>query len=617
MKNVTGEDGSDILNQQTRYPTMMKAKIYTQTRPGSFLLYRRTSRLFALAAVLLLGACSEEEKVLSQEVKAVDTVLINGGIYTMDEQRSWVEAAAIQDGEIIAIGSNEEIQAMIGPETLTVDLTGRMALPGFHDTHVHPTMGGYALLGCNLEAESSVEAIITKVTACAGQTDEEWLEGHAFDLSLFGQDGPHKSLLDAIETDRPIVLWASDGHNAWANSKALELAMITVDTPEVPLGVIERDPDGSPSGTLRETAQELLREVVPKPTLESNIEALGEGIRHLNSVGITSFIDAWVGQEDYQAYQAIEQSGELTARVVTSLTFESTFTKHPGNEFNVVLAARNDYESNLVNHDSVKIFLDGVLEGETAALLEPYVGMNGHRGDLILSPAELDAAVIRFDAMGLQVHMHAIGDLAVRAGLDAIAAARRQNGASDNRHHISHLQLIHIDDIERFASLDTAANFQALWAYPDEWILKLNLPVLGQERVQGMYPIASVERAGGRIVGGSDWNVSSANPLEAIEVAVRRQDSLEATGPVLNETERVSLATMIAAYTINAAWLMHQEDRVGSIEIGKQADIVILDRNLFEIPVTEINEAQVVQTLLAGETVYSRAEKQETMRSDR
>jgi len=594
---------------------MMKPKTYSDVQPRNFFLSRRTASWLALAASLLLGACSEEEQALTQGAtqEAVDTVLINGGIYTMDEQRSWVEAAAIQGGEIIAVGSNEEIQAMIGPDTLAVDLTGRMALPGFHDAHVHPTMGGYALLGCNLEAESSVEAIITKVTACAGQADEGWLQGHAFDLSLFGQDGPHKSLLDAIETDRPIVLWASDGHSAWANSKALELAMITADTPEVPLGVIERDPDGSPSGTLRETAQELLRESVPKPTPESNIKALGEGIRHLNSVGITSFIDAWVGLEDYQAYQAIEQSGELTARVVTSLTFESSFTKHSGDEFDVVLAVRNDYESELVNHDSVKLFLDGVLEGETAALLEPYVGMHGHRGDLILSPAELDAAVIRFDAMGLQVHMHAIGDLAVRAGLDAIEAARRQNGASDNRHHISHLQLIHIDDIERFASLDTAANFQAIWAYPDAWILELNLPVLGQERVQGMYPLASVERAGGRIVGGSDWNVTSANPLDAIEVAVRRQDSLEATGPVLNETERVSLTTMIAAYTINAAWLMHQEDRTGSIEVGKQADIVILDRNLFEIAATQINEAQVVQTLLAGETVYSSPKKEKTI----
>jgi predicted amidohydrolase YtcJ len=206
--------------------------------------------------------------------------------------------------------------------------------------------------------------------------------------------------------------------------------------------------------------------------------------------------------------------------------------------------------------------------------------------------------------MGLQVHMHAIGDRAVRAGLDAVEAAHQQNGASDNRHHISHLQMIHVDDIERFAVLDTTANFQALWAYPDEWIMQLNMPVVGEERVQGMYPIASVERAGGRIVGGSDWDVSSANPLEAIETAVRRQDAFEQSGPVLNENERVSLASMIDAYTINAAWVMHQEDKAGSIEPGKRADIVVLDRDLFDIPPEQISEARVVMTLLDGEVIY-------------
>jgi len=558
-------------------------------------------------ALLLLGACSEERKVSSPEslIEAADMVLINGDIYTVDADQSWAEAVAIRQGKIVAVGTNDEVSSMIGPNTHTVDLEGQMALPGFHDSHVHPTMGGYALLGCNLANELTVEDILAKVAYCAAESDSDWLEGHAFNLGLFGEDGPNKSLLDAIDSTRPIILWGSDGHNAWVNSRALELAGINANTMDPALGVIERDPDGSPSGTLRETAQEIVRAILPKPTLTTNVKALAEGIAHLNSVGITSYIDAWVGQEDYLSYQAIDQAGDLTARVVTSLTYESGFAKHYGDEFDQVLAGRNAYESNRLNHDSVKFFVDGVLEGETAALLEPYVGKHGQRGELILSAEELEAAVTRFDAMGLQVHMHAIGDRAVRAGLDAIEAARRANGRNDNRHHISHLQLIHIDDIERFGSLDTAANFQSTWAYPDEWILNLNLPVLGEERVQGMYPIASVERSGGRIVGGSDWNVSSANPLEAIEIAVRRQDSLTESGPVLNENEVVSLATMIAAYTINGAWLMHQEDRLGSIEVGKQADIVILDRNLFEIPVTEINEARVIMTLLDGEAVYS------------
>jgi predicted amidohydrolase YtcJ len=485
-----------------------------------------------------------------------------------------------------------------------------MALPGLHDAHVHPTMGGYGILGCNLEEASSVDAIISKVSDCSKESPEGWLEGHAFDLSLFGQNGPHKSLLDAISQSQPIILWGSDGHNAWANSKALEMAGITAETDDPPLGVIEREPDGAPSGTLRETAQELVRAAMPEPTMLSNMNALQTGIRHLNSLGITSWIDAWVGLEDYQSYQVLDQGGMLTARVVTSLTYESGFAKHYGADFDEVLEARSEYESERLSHDSIKLFLDGVLEGETAAVLEDYVGLH-HRGELILSPEELNAAVTRFDSMGLQVHMHAIGDRAVRAGLDAIEAARLANGESDNRHHISHLQMIHVDDIERFSELATTANFQAAWAYPDEWIIDLNLPVLGEERVQGMYPMASVQRAGGRLVGGSDWNVSSADPFEAIETAVRRQDPWGTGGPVLNKEERVSLETMLEAYTINAAWLMHHEDITGTIEVGKQADIVVLDRNLFEIPTTEISEARVVMTMLDGEIIFSAGQQEE------
>ena len=279
------------------------------------------SCLLLVLLVWLLGGCAEDEKAaLQPAVEAADTVLINGGVYTVNPERGWAEAVAIREGEIVAVGNNAEAEAMIGPETQVIDLAGKMALPGFHDAHVHPTMGGYALLGCNLEALKSVDAILAQVTACASDGTEGWLEGHAFDLGLFGQDGPHKSLLDAIETSRPIVLWGSDGHSAWVNSRALELTGIDAETSDPALGVIERDPDGLPSGTLRETAQEMVRAVLPKPTLESNARALQAGIRHLNSVGITSFIDAWVGLEDYQSYHAIDLTGALTARVVTSLT---------------------------------------------------------------------------------------------------------------------------------------------------------------------------------------------------------------------------------------------------------------------------------------------------------
>jgi predicted amidohydrolase YtcJ len=571
----------------------------------------KLTRWLLLPALLVSTACSErqDEQAAMQPVPDyVDLALINGGIYTVDADRSWAEAAAVRDGVLVKVGGNTEIKPLIGPETRVIDLAGRMALPGFHDAHVHTMDGGFALAGCQLDGLGSVQAIVEKVTACAVEMDTGWLEGYAFDLSVFGQNGPNKSLLDAISSVRPIVLWASDYHNVWVNSIALELAGITAKTPDPPLGVIERDPDGSPSGTLREAAQDMLLEAMPKPSLETRVAGLRRGIGHLNSLGVTSFIEGWETLGGYQAYQAIDRAGDLTARVVTSLTYGTVFAEHKGEEFWQVLSSRNDFESDRVNNDSVKLFLDGVLEGETAALIEPYLGMDGKRGDLMFEPEALNAAVTRFDAMGLQVQMHAIGDRAVQAGLDAIEAARQQNGVSDNRHHIVHLQLIDPDDIGRIAALGVTANFQALWAFPDEYITELNLPVMGEGRVQRMYPIGSVVRAGGRVVAGSDWNVSSPNPLEAIEVGVRRQDPLTGDGPMLNENERVSLATMIDAYTINAAWLMHHENITGSIEVGKRADIVVLDRNLFEIPDTEISEAQVVETLLEGETVWPRQE---------
>ena len=559
-------------------------------------------------ALLFATACSERTGPAVDEPPAqvrADLVFVNGGIYTVDADRSWAEAAAVRDGVIVRVGTNAEVNAMVGPETRVVDLAGRMALPAFHDAHVHTHDGGLALIGCSVEGLQSVEAIIEKVTDCALSMEDGWLEGHAFDLSLFDEHGPHKSLLDAVSSVRPIVVWGSDYHNVWVNSVALELAGITEETPDPPLGVIERDPDGSPSGTLREEAQDMLRAAMPQPTLDTYVARLRAGIRYLNSMGITSYIDGWVWRDLYRAYQALEEAGELTARVVTSLPYESFFGQHKGEEFWRVLEERAQFESDRVSHDSVKLFLDGVLEGETAALLEPYLGAGETRGELMFEPEALKAIATRFDAMGLQLQIHTIGDRAARAGLDAIEAARNANGPSDNRHHIVHLQLIHSDDIPRLAQLDVTANFQALWAYPDEYITKLNLPAVGPERVNRMYPIGSVVRAGGRIAGGSDWNVSTPNPLAAIEVGVRRQDPLQQDGPVLNEDERVSLATMIDAYTINAAWLMHHENLVGSIEVGKRADIVVLDRNLFEIAATEIDEAAVVMTLLDGETVWS------------
>jgi predicted amidohydrolase YtcJ len=474
-----------------------------------------------------------------------------------------------------------------------------MVLPGFHDAHVHPVSGGVELSQCDLNDLASVDALLAKIGQCSDALPKDaWLVGGGWDLSLFPEANPKKELLDAVAGERPVALGGADGHSTWVNTRALAMAGIDAATPNPPQGIIERDPTtGDATGTLRESAQGLVRAVLPPVSAAEREQGLTRALAMANGFGITSLIEAAADRDTAATYQALADRGALTVRVVQSVELNT-----PNRDALVNPGDRASGRS--LRLDAVKIFVDGVLEGETAALLEPYA--RGGVGELNLTPEALSAAVTELDARNLQVHMHAIGDRAVRAALDAVAAARAANGVRDNRHHIAHLQLIDPADYPRFAELGVAANFQALWAFPDAYITGVNLPAVGQARVDRMYPIGALHRAGARIVGGSDWSVSSMNPLLAIETAVTRRDPTGRVDGVLNADNAVGLDVMLAAYTKNGAWLMHQEDAVGTIAPGKFADLVILDRNLFEIPPAEISDAKVVRTMLAGETVFAR-----------
>ena len=554
---------------------------------------KSTARLIVLFAVLSLNACEPA-------VRQADLILLSGRVYTVNDAAPWAEAVAIRDGRIAAVGSDAEVAgAWTGP---TVDLAGRMVLPGFHDAHVHPMYGGIQMAQCDLAGLASVESLLREVQGCDGALPEgEWLVGGGWDLSLFDEANPGKQLLDGIDPARPMFLRGADGHSSWANSLALTLAGIERETPDPPLGIIERSAGGEPSGTLRETAQNLVEAILPVLTLEQRVDALRVAVRLANRLGITSMAVASVSDWELAAYRALEAEGGLSARLVLSITVgeSPTAATHPD-----LIAARDRGTGKRLRLDAAKIFIDGVLEGETAALLDPYIGREGASGMLLRTPEALNELVAGLDSRGAQVHFHAIGDRAVRAALDAVEGARGANGERDNRHHISHLQLIDEQDHARFAELGVSANFQALWAYPDAYITEVNLPAVGPERVRRMYPIGSIDRAGGLIVGGSDWSVSSLNPLEAIETAVTRQDASGALEGVLNPDERVSLETMLAAYTINSAYVMHHDDELGTIETGKLADLAVLERNLFEVPAREIGEVQVTMTLLEGEVVH-------------
>ncbi|MFO7550685.1 MAG: amidohydrolase [Haliea sp.] len=577
---------------------------------------RTHAGILAIAAVVALALGLLTSGDGQQEMAAADTsaqgspgpvadlVIRNARIYTQNPQQPEAASVAILDGAIVAVGDDAATAAFVGDRTRVIDARQGMLLPGLHDAHVHPLSSGAALLGCSLSDAMTEAAILEGLQDCAADSDEGWLVGLDFNLGLFPNGNPHKTSLDALFPERPVYLAAADGHSAWVNSRALELAGITADTPNPPQGVIERDPaTGEATGTLRETAQALVSELLPETTPEDDVAALRAALQFMHSLGITSFVDAAVGEQHWRAYRSLAEAGELQARVRTSLT-HGTFSQHPGEAFEAVLARRGEYASARLNTDAVKLFVDGVLEGETAALVTPYLGDHPHSGEINFDPEQLKDIVTRFDAMGLQVHVHAIGDLGVRTALDAFEAARARNGERDNRHHIAHLQLVHPDDFPRFAELNVSTTFQALWAYPDSYITDINLPAVGAERVERMYPVRSLQRAGARIIGGSDWSVSSVNPLDAIETALRRQDPDDLVQGTLNAREAVTLETMLAAYTRNAAWVMHQEDIVGSVEVGKRADLVLLDRDLYRIPVEDINTTAVRMTLFDGEVVY-------------
>jgi predicted amidohydrolase YtcJ len=351
-------------------------------------------------------------------------------------------------------------------------------------------------------------------------------------------------------------------------------------------------------------------------TEQDRLATMRAAITVINQFGITSAFDAWVSAADVAAYRALDTQQQLNLRVRGALAYGhgDLFTTDTTAVYESHLEDRKALSTDRFKLGAVKLFIDGVLEGETAVLLTPYLNKPGHFGELTYPQAELNQIVSDLVEKDVQVYTHALGDGGVRAILDAFELAQKTHGPKDLRHQISHMQLIHPDDHGRFAELDVVANFQALWALPDEWVLNLNLPVVGLDRVHRMYPIASVVESGATIVGGSDWNVSSLNPLDAIEVAILRHDWLNNDAltteelsqlDVLNRSERVGLDTMLKAYTINAAWSMHQEAETGSLTPGKRADIVILSEDLFEIPPQRISTVQVEQTFIDGQQVYS------------
>jgi predicted amidohydrolase YtcJ len=429
-------------------------------------------------------------------------------------------------------------------------------------------------------------------------------------LTAFPGGAPDRRDLDRLTGDRPAFLSSSDAHTLWVNSAALRAAGITRETPDPPAGRIERDARGEPTGVLRESAGGLVGRLVPPPTTAEHEAGLLRALAEMNRVGIVSFHEANADATIVATYRAVAKTGRLTARARLSLEVDPTAV---ATQVDGLIALRKTVVEPGLSAAAAKLFVDGVIEAGTAALLEPYLPLPGEpppspgaaRGLPTFTDAALTALVTRLDREGFQLHMHAIGDGAVRQALDAIAAADRANGRRDRRAHLAHVQLVDPADQPRFAALGVVVNMQPLWAYADAFITDLTEPRLGLERSRYLYPFASLRNAGARLAGGSDWSVTSVNPLHAIQVAVTRKAlTAPADGTAWLPDERLDLTEALEAYTRGGAYLAFEDDDSGSIEVGKLADLVVLDRDPYAVAPHDLHRLQVQWTLKEGKEVF-------------
>ncbi len=531
-----------------------------------------------------------------------DLVLTGGSVFTADTASTVAEAVAVRDGRVSWIGPADEAEAQTGPETQILDLEGRTVLPGFQDAHLHPAEGGLSALRCDLHGADSREACLESIARYSAEHPElDWIVGTGWSIDSFEGGTPSRADLDAVVPDRPAFFDNRDGHDGWVNTVALAAAGITRETPDPPGGRIARLDSGEPQGTLHEDARFVVMDLLPPTTHEEWERAILGAQRAHHALGITAWQEASVEAETLAAYRSLAERGELTMRVEGNLLWNR---ERGDDQLEELVELRSVGSSGRLRIRGAKIFADGVLENFTGALLEPYVGTDNY-GISLVSREDLKRIVTLLDARDFQVHMHTIGDRAVRDALDAVQAAQEANGRRDMRHHLAHLQLVHPDDLPRFAELGVAANVSPYWACRSGYVEELTEPFIGPERSARMYPFGSLLRAGARLAFGSDWTVSTANPLLQIEVAVTRiAPDTRWLEPLLPE-EGLDLPTALTTFTAGSAYVNFLEGETGTLEPSKSADLVVLDRDVLDPGAGPIGDASVVLTLLAGEAVYA------------
>jgi predicted amidohydrolase YtcJ len=546
------------------------------------------------------------------------TVIHNARVFVGDRANTVTSAVAVgRDGRVLALGDYGRLRRLVGRSTQLVDAGGGTVISGIQDGHVHPMYAGLRAMNPSLDdAEITVPDLQAALTgfldASADKEPDGWLVVESWNPVGLLPTGTvaDKAYLDVLPTRRPIILRGSDGHNSWVNSRALEIAKVDRTTPDPDGGSIVRDGAGNPTGLLKDSAQDLVAQYIPEPTWEEMVTAFAGAFAQMAAGGITTCLDAWVDPWQLDGYAELAGRGLLPQRVVPALLAGHDQIRAPKE----TLAWAKDLAATYgavpgLRFGTMKVFMDGVIEypAQTAALLEPYLDADGnptdHYGDLYVDGTTMGSFAQVFDRAGWQVHAHAIGDAAVRAALDGYEAARRANGRRGNRHTIAHLQLVHPDDYGRFAQLDVVPDMQLQWATRNVWTEEALEPFIGPERHARMYPARSMVNAGARIAGGSDWPVDPLHPWNQVQTAIDRL-GLYGEGSPLYAEEGLTRTQSLRMHTLGTAYQLHQERTTGSLQVGKQADLVVLDRDITCGPVSEIKDATPQLTMVGGRTVF-------------
>lgn len=564
-----------------------------------------------LLILLLAGACTAERE---QNSRAGDLALVNARVYTLNEQAPWAEAVVVRDNAIIYVGDTTGAGNFVEDATDVRDLDGQLLMPGFIDTHVHPLAGGAYARALSLDAWGTVDDWVEAIAAYAQENqDSPILFGYGFLATTFGPVGPTRQLIDAVVPDKPVLIMDEGFHAAWANTAALSALNITQDTADPVPGYsyYKRDENGDATGYLLEGTAGIAMQALDVVTADVIVEGTGIIIDIMNGYGVTSAFDAGVIESDdvnavKHILDRLEASGDLTIRLVGSSRPE--LQEHYLTAVDTADLWRQNIKGERYHYNTLKIPDDGTVEGRTAAMFEDYQGEPGNSGETVFTEEQMIYMITETASRDMDVHIHALGERAIHESLNAIEAARQAHPDSTARYTICHVQVIADHDLPRFAELDVIAQSTPLWASYDTY----GKQFISEDQFNRYWRFKSLRDTGSRLTFGSDFPASGAgtlglSPIVQIEMGHTRQEYGQPDAPVQpRESERLSVESLVRGFTIDAAYQLHMEDEIGSIEVGKKADLVVLDRNIFEIDAYDIHRTEVVLTVMDGDIVYER-----------